>query len=280
MLVSGASTGIGRATVAELVRGGFHVWAAVRSEADEEALRGEYGDAVGVVRLDLTDGDSIEAAGRLVSAAGPLHGLVNNAGVALPGPLEHMPIDVFRRQIEINLVGQLALTQAMMPALRLARGQGADARIVMIGSIGGRVAGPMLGAYHAAKFGLAGLTDSLRAELAPFGVRVILIEPGSVATPIWKRGGVAADTLIEGLSAEAREQYGPQLAAARTSAAKTAARGIDPASAAAVIVKALTAPNPRPRQVIGRDARAAAVLARLLPYRLLYRLVAAGATRG
>lgn len=273
-VVTGASTGIGRALVAELVAGGDHVWASVRTDEDEAALRRDHGDAVSVLRMDLTDPDSVRVAGEKVRAAGPLDGLVNNAGVALPGPLEYLPIDVFRQQIEINLVGQLAVTQAMLPALRLASDAGKDARIVMIGSIGGRVAGPMLGPYHAAKFGLVGLTDSLRAELAPFGVRVVLIEPGSIATPIWRRGGAAGEKLIRSMPPEAAARYASQIEAAQANAAKTAARGIPPQRAARVIVKALTGPHPRPRQVIGRDAQVAAALVRLLPYRLLYRAIA------
>jgi NAD(P)-dependent dehydrogenase (short-subunit alcohol dehydrogenase family) len=272
-VVTGASTGIGRALVAELVAGGDHVWASVRTDKDEQALRHDHGDAVSVLRMDLTDPDSVRTAGEKVRAAGPLHGLVNNAGVALPGPLEYMPLDVFRQQIEINLIGQLAVTQAMLPALRVASDAGKDARIVMIGSIGGRLAGPMLGPYHAAKFGLAGLTDSLRAELAPFGVRVVLIEPGSIATPIWRRGGAAAEELLKSLPPEAA-RYAGQIEAAQATAAKSAARGIPPERAARFIVKALTDPHPRPRQVIGRDAQVAAALVRLLPYRLLYRALA------
>jgi NAD(P)-dependent dehydrogenase (short-subunit alcohol dehydrogenase family) len=276
ILVTGASTGIGRACVAELVRTGCHVWATVRTDKDEQELRRDHPDAVSVLRLDLTDPASVEAAGEVVRAAGALHGIVNNAGVALPGPLEHMPIDVLRRQIEINLIGQLTVTQAMMPALRLALARDLPARIVMIGSIGGRIAGPMLGAYHASKFGLVGLTDTLRAELAPFGVRVVLIEPGSIATPIWGRGTAAGDELIEGLPAEAKERYATQIATVRASAAKSAVRGSAPERVARVVAKALTARNPRPRYLVGVDAHLAAVIARL-PYRLRYRLTAARA---
>jgi len=271
--VTGASTGIGRACVRELVRNGFRVWATVRTDVDEDALRRAYPDAVSVLRLDLTDPGSVEAAGERVRAAGPLHGLVNNAGVALPGPLEYIPIETFRQQIEINLVGQLTVTRAMMPAIRLARDESADTRIVMIGSIGGRIAGPMLGAYHASKFGLVGLTDSLRAELAPFGVRVILVEPGSVATPIWSRGTAAGDDLLTRLPVGA-DRYAGQIKAARANAARMAERGLAPQRAARVIVKALTARNPRPRYLIGRDAHLAALVARL-PYRLRYQLTAA-----
>ena len=273
-MVTGASTGIGRACVAELVRRGARVWASVRTDEDEQALTGQHGDAVKVLRLDLTDTDSVRAAGQQVTAAGPLHGLVNNAGVALAAPLECIPIEVFRRQLEVNLVGQLAVTQAMLPALRQARDRGADARIVMIGSIGGRIAAPMLGAYHASKFGLVGLADTLRAELAPSGIRVILVEPGPIATPIWDRSVAAADELITKIPPAALARYTAQMTSARRSAARSAKGGLPPPRAAVLIVKALTAANPRPRYLLGPDAHAAAVVAQL-PHRLRYRLTAA-----
>jgi NAD(P)-dependent dehydrogenase (short-subunit alcohol dehydrogenase family) len=272
-VVTGASTGIGQACVSELARTGVVVWASVRSDKDEEALRRDHPD-VRVLRMDVTDEASVAAAGEQVTAAGPLNGLVNNAGVALPAPLEYIPIDVFRRQLEVNLIGQLAVTQAMLPALRKAREQGADARIVMIGSIGGRIAAPMLGAYHTSKFGMVGLADTLRAELAPSGIRVILIEPGAIATPIWDRGGSAANELLEQAGPRLMERYSAQIEVARKSAARSAKRGLPPPRAAAVVVKALTAPNPRPRYLIGPDAHAASVVAQL-PFRLRYRLTAA-----
>src|SRR5215472_270625 len=221
-VVTGASTGIGRACVAELVRRGARVWASVRTDQDEQSLAGQHGDAVTVLRLDVTDADSVRAAGEQVTAAGPLHGLVNNAGVALAAPLELIPIEVFRRQLEVNLIGQLAVTQAMLPALRQARDRGMDARVVMIGSIGGRIAAPMLGAYHVSKFGLVGLADTLRAELAPSGIPVILIEPGAIATPIWDRGAAAGTELLAGLPEEGRQRYADQIAAAQSSAARSA----------------------------------------------------------
>lgn len=273
-LVTGASTGIGRACVGALARGGAQVWATVRSDRDEEALRREHGGNVTVLRLDVTDADSVQAAGERVGAAGPLHGLVNNAGVALPAPLEHLPVEVFRRQLEVNLVGQLAVTQAMLPALHAARAQGSPARIIMIGSIGGRIAGPILGAYHASKFGLVGLTDTLRAELAPSGIPVILVEPGAIATPIWDRGTQAGDELMGPPGSPGLDRYAAQIDMARRNAARSAKRGLPPARAAAIVVKALTTTNPRPRYLIGPDAHAAAVVAQL-PHRLRYRLTAA-----
>jgi len=277
VVVTGASTGIGRAVVAELVRTGFHVWGTVRRDADAQALTATHGDRVSPLRMDVTDTESVRAAGEAVRAAGPLHGLVNNAGVALPGPLEYLPVDLFRRQIEVNLVGQLAVTQAMLPALRQAQESDGDARIVMIGSIGGRIAGPMLGPYHAAKLGLVGLTGALRAELAPSGIRVVLIEPGAVATPIWNRGVTSSEELVDLLPPEATERYGAQMAAVRKNALRSAEGGLAPERAARVVVKALTDANPRPRQLIGRDARIAAALVRLLPHRAIYRFTAARA---
>jgi NAD(P)-dependent dehydrogenase (short-subunit alcohol dehydrogenase family) len=276
VVVTGASTGIGRATVTELIAHGFHVWATVRTDADEEALRGAHPDAMTVLRVDLTDPDSIKAAGEAVAAGGPLHGLVNNAGVALPGPLEHVPIDVFRLQVEVNLVAQLAVTQAMMPALRSARDRGDGARIVMIGSIGGRIGGPMLGGYHASKFGLVGLSDSLRAELAPSAIPVILIEPGAIATPIWGRGATAGDEVTGQLSERAREHYARQIATARANATRSAEKGLPPQRVAQVIREALTVRNPRARYLVGTDAHVAALLTRL-SFRLARRLTAARA---
>lgn len=273
VVVTGASTGIGRACVDVLVDRGFQVWAAVRKASDEAALRDAHPGAVRVLRLDLTDQASIAAAGEQVVAAGPLHGLVNNAGAALPGPLEYLPIEVFRRQLEVNLVGQLAVTQAMLPALRAAREAGGDPRIVMIGSIGGRIAGPMLGAYHASKFGLVGLTDSLRAELAPSGIQVVLIEPGAVKTPIWDRGTAAADDLFKAMPPEAG-RYTRQAEASRAMAAQAAENGLPAERAARIVADALTDTHPRPRRLVGRVAIVAGTLVRLLPHRMIYRFTA------
>ncbi len=271
VVVTGASTGIGRATVAALVASGFFVYATVRKLADGDALREQFGPAVRPILTDLLDEDSVRAAGAEVCAAGPLFGLVNNAGAALAGPLEHLPINVFRRQLEINLTGQLLVTQVMLPALRSAAEQAGDARIVMVGSIGGRIAGPALGAYHASKHGLVGLTGTLRAELAPSNIKVFLVEPGTVSTPIWHRGAASAQDLMarhpQGLA-----RYAKQLQAARAMADRGARTGLDPSVPAAVIRRALTDANPPPRQVVGKDAKLIAAAVRLLPYRAVYRL--------
>lgn len=271
VVVTGASTGIGAATVAALVARGFSVWATVRRPEDAERLTTEHGDRVRPLQMDLEDHDSVRAAGAAVRAAGPLHGLVNNAGAALPGPLEYLPIEVFRRQLDINLVGQLLVTQVMLPALLAAARETGDARIVMIGSIGGRISGPVLGAYSAAKHGLVGLTGSLRAELASTGIKVFLIEPGTISTPIWGRGRAAGDQIL--IPSEAAERYAPMLDAAREMARRGVENGLPPSAVADVVVNVLTKPNPPPRQVVGRDAKILATMVRVLPNRVLYRLL-------
>ena len=269
VVVTGASTGIGRATVHELVSAGFHVFGTVRREADAENLRQQFPDTVTPLLMDLLDEDSVRAAGEVVKAAGPLFGLVNNAGAAFPGPLETIPIEVFRRQIEINLTAQLLVTQAMLPALHRSADETGDARIVMIGSIGGRLSGPLLGGYGAAKHGLAGLSSSLRAELAPFKIKVLLIEPGAIATPIWDRGRSAGAELQVG-DPETHARYADQIDAATKMASRLAGSGLDPSVPAKIILDALQSDNPAPRQVVGREAKVIAAMVRLLPYRALY----------
>lgn len=278
VVVTGASTGIGAATVATLVADGFSVWATVRRQEDADRLSAEHGEAVRPLLMDLEDHDSVRAAGAVVTAAGPLHGLVNNAGAALPGPLEYLPIEVFRRQLDINLVGQLLVTQVMLPALFAAVKRHGEARIVMIGSISGRVTGPLLGGYAAAKHGLVGLTGSLRAELAPSGIKVFLIEPGVISTPIWGRGIAAADEVVA--PPEARERYRSMVESARKMALDGAERGLPAEAVADVIRSALTARRPPPRQVVGRDAQVLAAMVRVLPFRAVYRLVGRGSRAG
>ena len=269
VLVTGASSGIGEATVAALIHNRFQVWATVRKEVDEERLLATYPHRVTVRRCDITDADQVTALGAEVVARGGLDGLVSNAGIAVPSPLESLPLDQFRHQLEVNLVGQLAVIQAVLPALLRAQG-----RIVVVGSIGDRVALPMLGAYHASKFGLLGLTDSLRAELAPSGVHVVLIEPGAVATRIWSTGRDQGEELLAATPREATSRYQAQIDQTRTNALHAADRGLPPSAVANVIAKALTTRNPRPRYLVGRDAKIAAMIARLPP-RVRYRLTAA-----
>lgn len=270
-LVTGASTGIGEATVRWLDRKGHRVFAGVRRDADAARLRGSGSARLVPIRLDVTDWPSIAAARTDIEtalAAGGLDGLVNNAGIAVTGPLEHIPLEAFRRQFEVNVTGQLAVTQAFMPLLRLARG-----RIVLMGSIGGRMATPFLGPYSASKFALEAMADALRIELQPWGVDVVLLEPGSIATPIWKKGEDGAAALTAALGARAQQDYGAAIQAVREAAAATGRRGIPADAVAAVVEEALTAPRPRARYLVGRDARLRAVLARFVPDRIRDRLI-------
>ena len=269
VLVTGTSSGIGAATVAAVIDSGFRVWATVRNEADEQRLVAAHGPAVTVLRCDITESDQVAALGTAVAARGGLVGVVCNAGIAVPAPLEYLPLDQLRHQLEVNLVGQLAVVQAVLPTLRTTRG-----RIVVVGSIADRVALPMLGAYHASKFGLLGLTDSMRAELTPTGVRVVLIEPGAVRTPIWETGRVRGEDLLAAAPLEARTRYQSQIDHTRADALRSADHGLPPAAVASVIAKAMTVRNPRPRYLVGRDAQIAAMIARL-PHRIRYRLTAA-----
>jgi NAD(P)-dependent dehydrogenase (short-subunit alcohol dehydrogenase family) len=270
VVVTGASKGIGAATVRRLTGQGMRVIAGVRREEDAAALKQQLADRVVPVQLDVTDPDAIAAAAEAVRAEVADHGLaglVNNAGIAVAAPVEFLPPDELRRQLDVNVVGQIAVTQALVPFLRKGRG-----RIVNVGSIGGRIASPMVGAYAASKFAIAALTDTLRMELFRWGIEVSLIEPGAVATPIWETSVAAADRLLDAAPAALHELYGAQIAAAREGARRNAGAGIPPDDVAKVIEHALTARRPRTRYLVGRDARIASVVARL-PDRLRNRLV-------
>jgi NAD(P)-dependent dehydrogenase (short-subunit alcohol dehydrogenase family) len=267
VLITGASTGIGRATALHLDAAGWRVFAGVRKEADAESLRQAGSERLAPLMLDVTDATQIVAAaeriGAEVGAAG-LDGLVNNAGIAVPGPLETLPVDDFRRQVEVNLTAHVAVTQTMLPAIRSARG-----RVVFITSIGGLMAFPMFGAYHAAKFGLEAVGDVFRRELRPWGIKVAIVEPGSIATPIWERGDAEVDALSERAGQGHADLYGNAIESYREVARKTGARGIPPEKVAVKIEHALGARRPRTRYLVGADARGQAFAAWLLPDRLL-----------
>lgn len=270
VLITGASTGIGHATTVGLAQRGFAVFAGVRREEDAARLAA---DAPGVTTLilDVTDGASIAAAARTVSEAtgGQLKGLVNNAGIAVTGPLEFLPLEQVRRQLEVNVLGQIAVTQAALPMLRAAGG-----RIVNIGSIGGRVALPFLGPYAGSKFAMEGVSDSLRRELAPLGVKVALVEPGPIATSMWERGQAAAQSLRDDMPAEAQQLYGDRMDRAMAAAQARSQEAIPASAVADIVAHALTSSRPRTRYLVGPDTRVMATLSRLLPDRAMDRLIA------
>jgi len=266
VLVTGASTGIGEAAVLHLKTLGFDAVGAVRKDEDAERLEGR---GIRTVRIDVTSPDQIAAARDQLGDIA-LAGLVNNAGIAVAAPVEFLPVERFRHQLEVNLIGQMAVTQAFIPALR--RGGG---RIVNVSSIGGRVALPLVSAYNASKFGLEGLSDSLRRELRSHGVDVILIEPGGVKTPIWNKAQDLADDMLEDMPPDAERLYGKLIAAVRAGTQRIAREtGADPSEVADAIGEALTARRPRARYVVGRDAKTRAVLSRVVPDRVMDRLIA------
>jgi NAD(P)-dependent dehydrogenase (short-subunit alcohol dehydrogenase family) len=267
-LVTGASSGIGRACAAQLAGLGYTVLAGVRNESDAPPFA-----RVEPLKLDVTSEADIAAAAE--SAGGELDALVNNAGIAVNGPVEVVPVEEWRRQLEVNLIGQVAVTRALLPALLNARG-----RVVNISSIGGRVAGPLFGPYSASKFGLEAMTDALRREVAPHGVRVVSVEPGGIATPIWGKGLERADEVVADMPEDARRRYGGVIAAVRAEAERLAREGLPPEAVAEVVGRALTARRPRTRYVVGREARIQARLARWLPDRAFDALIARRLTSG
>ena len=257
VLITGASSGIGEATALRLTRAGWRVLAGVRADADGDRLRSAAGERLEPVTIDVTEPATIAAAAATLGDE-PLDGLVNNAGTALAMPLEFLPLDQLRRQLEVNLVGHVAVTQALLPNLRAARG-----RIVNVGSIAGRSALPFLGAYAASKHALEAVTDVLRVELRPFGIAVTVIEPGTIATPIWRKGGERFEDLAKELPEQLGELYGERMTAFRK-AATAAGQRAEPADDVAIVIeRALTAERPKARYVVGRDARRRARVERL-----------------
>ena len=259
VLVTGASTGIGRAIALDLDGRGFRVFAGVRKDADGEALQKESSRIEPVI-VDVTDQATIDAAAKQIDG---LYGLVNNAGITVAGAIEYLPLDEIRRQFEVNVFGQIAVTQAFLPHIRASRG-----RIVFMSSVGGRVPSqPFVSPYNASKHALESFGDSLRVELAPAGIEVVLIEPGSIATPIWDKSVNAANELRKLMPPEGEDRYGAAADKTQKLAEATGRRGIPPEKVAEKVAAALMASRPQPRYVVGTDARVQKVLFNLLPDR-------------
>jgi NAD(P)-dependent dehydrogenase (short-subunit alcohol dehydrogenase family) len=272
-VVTGTSSGIGAATALRLARSGHRVFAGVRRAEDASALVRDGGGNVAPLILDVTDAASIERARATVEEAlrpaGVLAGLVNNAGIAVAGPLEILPLAALREQFEINLFGAIAVTQAFLPLLRASRG-----RIVNVSSISGKAASPYVGAYCASKHALEAASDALRIELRPFGVHVSVIEPGRVRTPIWERSAAASTARLDALPEESIAPYRQALEGMRSFARIAHKTGTPPEAVAAAIEHALTAKHPRARYLVGVDARVQLAIARL-PERLRDRIIEA-----
>jgi NAD(P)-dependent dehydrogenase (short-subunit alcohol dehydrogenase family) len=266
VLVTGASSGIGLASALRLARAGWHVYGGVRTPEDGDALRAE---GVEPVLLDVTDAVQVASAAEI--AGEELDGLVANAGIAVAAPLELVPLDELRRQLEVNVVSQVAVLQALLPALRKARG-----RVVLMGSIGGRSALPFLGPYAASKHALEAFADVLRVELRPWGIAVAIVEPASVKTAIWTKGATQADAMRASLPDESAVLYRDRIARFRELALKRGP-GIDPDVVANAVEHALTSSRPKARYVVGRDAHLRAWIERL-PTRLRDRVLSKALT--
>jgi NAD(P)-dependent dehydrogenase (short-subunit alcohol dehydrogenase family) len=271
VLITGASSGIGEGCLRALDRRGFRVFAGVRRPEDGERLRQAGSGRVAPLLVDVTDPGLISAArqtiARAVGAAG-LAGLVNSAGIAVHGPLEFVPLESLRRQLEVNVTGQVAVLQQMLPLVRAARG-----RIVNISSVSGLAAAPLFGPYAASKHALEAITDSLRVELRRWGIAVSLVEPGCVDTPIWGKSRSAWDDLARRLPPEAEALYAADIRAVCRATDAMAASAIPVERVVRAVVHALTARRPKTRYPVGLNAHLIARLWGLMSDRLHDRLM-------
>jgi len=249
VVVTGASSGIGEACALRLDQLGFHVFAGVRKQADGDALKSKASERLTPILLDVTSVPSIARAARSVGD-GPLAGLVNNAGIVVAGPLELVPIELWRKQFEVNVIGQVAVTQAFLPMLRAGRG-----RIVNMGSVAGRSALPYSGPYCSSKYALEGITDSLRMELQPWGISVSIVEPGAIKTPIWDKSLADANESLGGAPPQLLELYRTALARIKKGADLAGKSAIPAEEVVKAVEHALTAPKPKTRYVVGSDAK-------------------------
>ena len=271
VVVTGASTGIGAACALDFAVRGMTVFAGVRDPQAGEALAAKGGPSLIPIMLDVTDERSIMRSTEMVQRVvgeGGLGGLVNNAGIVIGSPLEVIPLSQLRKQLEVNVIGQIAVTQAFLPLLRRGRG-----RIVNMGSIAGRGTIPLLGPYSASKFALEALTDALRMELQPWGIQVSIIEPGAIATPLWEKSAKEARDIESSVSEDAKALYGEAVVRIREAIAQAAQRAIPPDAVVRAVHHALTAVHPRTRYLVGTDAKLRAWMVKWLPDRVQDRLL-------
>ncbi|HVU61936.1 MAG TPA: SDR family NAD(P)-dependent oxidoreductase [Mycobacteriales bacterium] len=262
VLLTGASRGIGRAAVGRLAGEGWNVFAGVRQPADGESLTDEFGAAVTPVVLDVTDAQHI--AGLPAQLPGSLDAVVNNAGVVVGGPVEGLPLEDLRHQLEVNVVGQVAVTQAVLPLLRASRG-----RVVFVSSLSGKIATPMTGAYNASKFALEAIADSLRNELWPWRIDVSVVEPAQTDTDMWRAADDQLEATVAGVAPEQRELYAQHIEGMRRMIPRAQRIAAPPAGVADAIVRALTDRRPRPRYIVGAGPRVQYALAKRMPTTVL-----------
>jgi NAD(P)-dependent dehydrogenase (short-subunit alcohol dehydrogenase family) len=265
VLVTGAGRGIGRSIALRLARSGWDVLAGIRREQDGAALEGPIRPVI----LDVTDAAQIAALDGVLPDT--LDAVVNNAGVVVAGPIEGLDLDELRHQFEVNVVGQAAVTQAVLPRLRRSRG-----RIVFVSSVSGRISTPMTGAYNASKFALEGMADALRMELAPWGIRVALVEPAQTDTDLWRTADDQLEASVAELSPEHRALYARHIDGYRKSIPRSQRMAAPADGVAAAVEKALIDRRPRARYVVGKATRVQAALAGLAPTVVLDAALRAG----
>jgi NAD(P)-dependent dehydrogenase (short-subunit alcohol dehydrogenase family) len=271
VVITGVSTGIGWGAAKVLIAHGHHVFGSVRKQADADRLKKEFAADFTPLLFDVTDPEAVAKAERTVRKAldgRRLSGLVNNAGIAVPGPILEMPLDDFRKALEVNIVGVVAMSQAFGPLLGSDEGlRGSPGRIVNIGSIGGRHAFPFNAPYHVTKYGLEGLTESMRRELTMFGIDCILVAPGTVKTAIWDKAQDLDFSRYEGTRYEAPMRY------MQRASGHLGENGVPSEAMGEVIRRALTDPRPKTRYVSTNDPLVNFALNHF-PKRLMDRIVA------
>jgi NAD(P)-dependent dehydrogenase (short-subunit alcohol dehydrogenase family) len=263
ILITGAARGIGLAITERLVASGWDVIAGVRDERSADGLKAPH---VEPVILDITNPDHVADLDRVLPQR--LDAVVNNAGIVVGGPVEALTPDQLRHQLDVNVIGQHAVTRAVLPRLRASQG-----RIVFVSSISGRVATPMTGAYNASKFALEGMADALRMELAPWKIRVILIEPGQTDTDIWRDAETTLESTVQDMTPEHSALYARQIAGYRKSIPLSQKVAVPADSVAASIETALRSKRPRARYVVGRANQVQAALVGAMPTSLSDRVI-------
>ena len=268
VVITGTSTGIGRAAALLLDREGWRVFAGVRRDEDGESLRKESSERLTASRIDVTDSNLIASSARRVGEAdgdSGLDGLVNNAGIGFGGPIEFTNLEQMRAGFEVNVFGPIAVSQAFLPLLRLG---GTDARVVNISSGAGRIAMPLLGPYCSSKFALEAISDAMRVELRGFGIKVVVIEPGFIDTPMQTKTQTQVPEEAAATGELGERYYGKAFQKLQESFARFAKNAAPPEKVARQIQRALSAANPRARYTAGPDAKLLSVLNRILPDRL------------
>jgi len=264
IIITGAGSGIGATTALHLERLGWQVFAGVHDPADGEVLARQGSERLQVIQLDVTDEQSVDAFFAEVEKQldqGGLSALVNNAGEGIAGPLETLPIDSLRHQLEVNVIGHVRMTQHALPLLRRGQADGGG-RVVFVGSMGGLVAVQLAGAYHASKYAIEAIGDTWRQELAPDGIQVVIVEPGPISTPLWAKAARTLDALPPS------ERYRERLDAFRDTLRRQSKEGASPQTVAELIEHAVSAPRPKTRYAAGLAATVVPKVRRLLPDRL------------